>query len=99
MKDFIIYINKQIGETGQLREEATLEHIVAHSDNIARDIATQHPFVDGNKRTAFVVLFSEVQLYNPLIETKEFSYREYLTKQVKICICKHKKWLDILKNC
>ena len=56
MKNLLIYINKQIGETGQLRDEATLDHICAYSDNVANDIATQHPFVDGNKRTSYVVL-------------------------------------------
>lgn len=96
MKQLIIHINKQIGETGQLRDEATLDHIVEHSNNIARDIAVMHPFVDGNKRTAYIVLrvfglYSSLENYD--------NNREHVNDLIQWEIEDEKDWLDILKEC
>lgn len=95
IKDLIIYINKQIGETGQLREEATIDHIVAHSDTVANDIATQHPFVDGNKRTAYIVLM--IIKTCPIVDVDKNN--NYFKVLIRYEIDKHRKWLDILRNC
>ena len=95
MKQLIIYINKKIGETGLLREEATLDHICQHSKNMARDIAVMHPFVDGNKRTAYIAL-KIIHRYTALDIQKD---REWLQALINHQIQIDKEWLDVLKEC
>ena len=70
-KEAIISINKQFND-GTLRSDAELEHIVfkvANTRGIDRkaatllmDIARRHPFVDGNKRTAFESMLAFLEL-------------------------------------
>ncbi len=62
-KDAIIKINKSIGESGVFRDEGILDYVlynVMRSRGVNRKsailmvgIAKNHPFVDGNKRTAY----------------------------------------------
>jgi len=94
MKELIIEINKMIGETGHLRDDATLDYIVEHSTNKAKDIATKHPFVDGNKRTAFILW----KLYDDYTIHQNLELPRMLSK-VTWLIDDNKDWLDILKDC
>jgi death-on-curing family protein len=60
----IIEINKKVGEKGTLINEGNLEFIVEKINKTERlsrraalllhDLVVSHPFLDGNKRTAFV---------------------------------------------
>ena len=100
-KQMFIDINKLIGETGQLRDEATLEHIVERSSNEAKDIAQLHPFVDGNKRTAYIV-YKLIHNYGDLYTYICTNYKS--NDDNIIDIFKHikersKVWLDILEEC
>lgn len=98
MKELLIYINKQIGESGQLRDEATLDHIVNNSKNMAKDIAQMHPFIDGNKRTAYIVHKLVSSPYCLILK----NMLELYTKRIIDDILKKrevKEWLDILKEC
>jgi len=54
-KTDVININKMLGEDGIVREMGTLEHACQDMKRLPEMIATDHPFVDRNKRTAFVV--------------------------------------------
>ena len=107
MKQLLIEINKLIGESGTLRDEATLEHIVANSKQIAKDIATKHPFVDGNKRTAFVYLEllhcnippQEMDTMFRKINLNPTENREEIIIKCRNLVHVHREWLDILKEC
>jgi len=54
-KKDVININKMLGESGIVREIGTLEHACQDMKRLPEMIAIDHPFVDGNKRTAFVI--------------------------------------------
>jgi len=88
-KELIIEINKMIGETGHLRDDATLDYIVEHSTNKAKDIATKHPFIDGNKRTSFIFLMTIGYIF----------YTSNYEKTIERVIKDNRDWLDILKDC
>jgi prophage maintenance system killer protein len=64
LKD-MIRINQEIGETGELRNGSSLEFALSMNKYnkswlyklcyLIRSILVDHPFIDGNKRTAFVL--------------------------------------------
>ncbi len=64
LKD-IIRINQEIGEKGELRNQASLDFALSmmkgykswlyELSHFVRCLAVDHPFVDGNKRTAFML--------------------------------------------
>lgn len=76
----ILYINKVVadrfGGSSGLRDRGLLESAIARYENtkmygegnptmaMVEGIIRNHPFVDGNKRTALVVLFSTLALNN-----------------------------------
>lgn len=88
MKQLLIEINKLIGETGTLRDEATLEHIVLYPNELVGDIARLHPFVDGNKRTSFLCWYLDV---NP--------DRRITKGMITSAVNTTKVFLDALKRC
>ena len=94
-KQTLIEINKMIGETGHLRDEATLEHICLNSKNVAYDIATKHPFVNGNKRTAYIAL----KVLNNYTSLTVLESTDWALAIVNSKIEDNKEWLDILKDC
>ncbi|MFC1697991.1 hypothetical protein ACFL1H_06635, partial [Nanoarchaeota archaeon] len=63
-KKDIIRINQEIGETGELSNESSLDfalHMIKHKKSwlyelsyLIRSILVDHVFKDGNKRTALV---------------------------------------------
>ena len=70
-KEAIININKHF-EDGSIRSEAEIDHVVfkvASTRGIDRkaatllmEIARRHPFLDGNKRTAFEAMLTLLEL-------------------------------------
>ncbi len=70
-KEVILNINKQFTE-GTIRSEAEIEHIVftvaetrgidKKAATLLMEIARRHPFVDGNKRTAFESMLTFLEL-------------------------------------
>lgn len=80
--DAIVNINKQF-TNGTIRSDAEIEHIVfkvANTRGIDRkaatmlvEIARRHPFVDGNKRTAFESMLAFLELNGKKLEVGETS--------------------------
>ncbi|MDP2974172.1 MAG: type II toxin-antitoxin system death-on-curing family toxin [Candidatus Diapherotrites archaeon] len=76
-KEAVININMQFTD-GSVRSEAEIDHIVfkvAGTRGIDRkaatlllEIARRHPFVDGNKRTAFESMLSLLELNGKKLE-------------------------------
>jgi len=62
LKD-IIRINQEIGETGEIRDNSSIIFALGLTSKswlyklsyLVRSLITDHPFIDGNKRTAFVL--------------------------------------------
>jgi len=64
LKD-IIRINQDIGESGELRDDSSIKFALSIGKNkkswlfelsyIVRGLLVDHPFVDGNKRTAYLL--------------------------------------------
>jgi len=81
-KEAIITVNKQF-EDGTLRDEAMLDHLVfkvANTRGIDRKAATllieisrRHPFLDGNKRTAFETMNAFLKLNGKTLQVGETS--------------------------
>lgn len=77
--DEIIEINKRLGESGALVNKGNLEFIIEktkHANGVVKkaavvlyDIVTLHPFLDGNKRTAF-----HTMLYFLELNSRRFKY-------------------------
>lgn len=61
----IIRINREVGESGEVRDESSLKFALSIVKNnkswiyelsyIIRSLIVDHPFIDGNKRTAYVL--------------------------------------------
>ncbi len=76
-KEAIIGINRQFTD-GTIRSEAEIDHVVfkvAETRGIDRkaatllmEIARRHPFVDGNKRTAFESMLALLELNSKRLE-------------------------------
>ena len=91
-KEAIIKINKQFTD-GSIRSEAEIEHIVfkvANTAGIDRkaatlliEIARRHPFVDGNKRTAFEAMVSFLEINGKRLEVGETSRFNVVVWSVK----------------
>jgi len=74
LKDFI-RINQEIGESGEIRDDSSLKFALSIGKNkkswlfslcyLVRSLLVDHPFVDGNKRTAYLLctLFFEEYKY------------------------------------
>ena len=81
-KEAIININKQF-EDGALRDDAVLDNLVfkvADTRGVDRKAATllveisrRHPFVDGNKRTAFEAMNAFLKLNGKTLQVGETS--------------------------
>ena len=81
-KEAVININKQF-EDGTLRDEAVLDHLVfkvadvrgvdRKAATLLTEISRRHPFVDGNKRTAFEAMNAFLQLNGKTLEVGETS--------------------------
>jgi death-on-curing protein len=81
-KDALIEINKKFSSQG-LRSEAELEFVsfkVLNTRGVNRkaaillmDLARRHPFVDGNKRTAFEAALTLLELNGKRLEVGESS--------------------------
>ncbi|MEW6295339.1 MAG: type II toxin-antitoxin system death-on-curing family toxin [Candidatus Diapherotrites archaeon] len=81
-KEVIININKQFTD-GTTRSEAEIDHTVfkvASTRGIDRkaatllvEIARRHPFMDGNKRTAFESMMAFLELNGKKLEVGETS--------------------------
>ncbi len=79
-KDAIILINRCVGESGVIRDEGTLDHILYQmkktrgvnkkSAILMIKIAREHPFVDGNKRTAYESAKYFLSLHGKKLRTK-----------------------------
>ena len=64
LKD-VMRINQEIGENGELRDKSSLEFALYITKSkkswlyelsyIVRSIVIDHPFMDGNKRTAYIL--------------------------------------------
>ncbi|MCX6799179.1 MAG: type II toxin-antitoxin system death-on-curing family toxin [Candidatus Diapherotrites archaeon] len=77
LKEVIININKQFTD-GSIRSEAEIEHIVfkvvdtrgidRKAATLLMEIARRHPFVDGNKRTAFESMLAFLELNGKKLE-------------------------------
>lgn len=61
----IIRINQEVGETGQMRDSSSLDFALSMSRTkgwlyrlsfCIRSLACDHPFIDGNKRTAYILV-------------------------------------------
>lgn len=81
-KEVIININKQFTD-GSIRSEAEIDHLVFKVANVRgidrkaatllMEIARRHPFVDGNKRTAFESMLTFLELNGKKLEVGEAS--------------------------
>lgn len=66
----IININKIIGEKGTIINKSSLEYALSKINNeklkslsiLIRAIIVDHPFIDGNKRTALAILLNEYDI-------------------------------------
>ena len=91
-KDAIININKQFTD-GTVRSEAEIEHIVYKVANVRgidrkaatllMEIARRHPFVDGNKRTAFESMLAFLEINGKKLEVGETSRFNVVVWSVK----------------
>lgn len=71
-KEEIVEINKRLGEGGIVVNEGNFEHMldklehtedtVGYAAILLHDIITLHPFLNGNKRTAFYAMISAIEL-------------------------------------
>jgi death-on-curing family protein len=71
-KDEIIEINKRLGEGGIVVNQGNFEHMLdklGHIEDpvecatvLLHDIILRHPFLNGNKRTAFYAAISVIEL-------------------------------------
>ncbi len=76
-KGVIVNINRQFTD-GSIRSEAEIDHVVFKVANVRGidrkaatlliEIARRHPFVDGNKRTAFESMLSFLELNGKKLE-------------------------------
>jgi len=76
-KEVIININKQF-EDGSIRSEGEIDYIVykvantrgidRKAANLLIEIARRHPFLDGNKRTAFESMITFLELNGKKLE-------------------------------
>lgn len=72
------------------RDEATLDYILEKNNAIfstAKNIATKHPFIDGNKRVAFVL----IEVHNLMLV---WPFKGSLEKVMK----RYKDWIKILEK-
>ena len=88
LKD-IIRINQEVGETGELRDSSSIDFAISITKNnkswlyelsyLARSIIIDHVFVDGNKRTAYILctLYFEKQ-------NKEYNDQKLIIAILKI---------------
>jgi len=91
-QEVIININKQF-TNGVIRSEAEIDHIVfkvANTRGVDRkaatllmEIARRHPFVDGNKRTAFESMLAFLELNGKKLEVGETSRFNVVVWSVK----------------
>ncbi|MDP2973914.1 MAG: type II toxin-antitoxin system death-on-curing family toxin [Candidatus Diapherotrites archaeon] len=81
-REVIVNINRQFTD-GSIRSEAEIDHIVFKVANVRGidrkastlliEIARRHPFVDGNKRTAFESMLSFLELNGKKMEVGQAS--------------------------
>jgi hypothetical protein len=88
-KTDIIEINRIIGEEGKLINPSSLDFALEKSDLnlLIRSIIVDHAFIDGNKRTAFIIILSYYK-----------NYEIDKTKLVKILILISKNSITDLKE-
>ena len=82
------YAIKRWGGLPGVRDEATLEYLiytvkkendpVEKSALIIYTLATLHPFMDGNKRTAFMAANNQFALYGYLIDTSNEEVYQFM---------------------
>lgn len=91
-KEVVININRQF-TNGAIRSEAEIEFIVFKVENtrgidrkaatFLMEIARRHPFVDGNKRTAFESMLAFLEINGKKLEVGETSRFNVVVWSVK----------------
>jgi len=91
-KEAIININKQF-TNGFIRSEAEIDYIVFKAANtrgidrkaatLLMEIARRHPFIDGNKRTAFESMLAFLELNGKKLNVGETSRFNVVVWSVK----------------
>lgn len=108
-KNSIIEINKQF-ENGTLRDEGSLDYTIykvsrtqgvnQKAATLLIEIATKHPFIDGNKRTAIESMKAFLNMHGKKITTKDntlfdlifrITSQRYTTKETTTWIANHTK--------
>ena len=82
-RELAIMINKKIGEDGHIRQDSFIGWT-------PYAVAVYHPFIDGNKRTAFIML---------QLEQYKIFYNGTDEEIVDMIIKDYKDWINILKEC
>ena len=107
-KDCLIGINKRFGAT--LRDEGTIDYIVYKTSKtrginkkaatLLIEITTQHPFYDGNKRTAVEAMKTFIKLHDRKLIVRDgtlfdlvfrVANRRYSIDDVAVWIMNHTK--------
>lgn len=107
--NLLIQINKQIGQDGSVLKHNELESCFASVDyydteiekvcSISRSIALNHPFKDGNKRTAIWFVLSY------LVSNDDIRYdsidKDKIVEFAVLSVTKHysvQEWVDFFKS-
>lgn len=92
-KEAIININKQFTQDGAIRSEGEIDYVVFKVANVRgidrkaatllMEISRKHPFVDGNKRTAFECMLAFLEINGKKLEVGETSRFNVVVWSVK----------------